>query len=140
MIYERLSLMKDLLANDGSIYVHCDYRLTHYMRSVLDEVFGKDQFLNEVVWQGAVGDTSAKNKKYIKSHDTIFVYTKGRSWIWNDVFQEYSEASKSLYKYEDKSGLYRLVPVDNPGGGGYIYSLGLGEKPPSRLWYAKRNG
>src|SRR3989339_727760 len=131
MIYERLSLMRDLLADDGSIYVHCDYRLTHYLRNVLDEVFGKDLFLNEVIWQGAVGDTSAKNTKYIKSHDTILVYTKSTNWIWNDVFQEYSEASNNLYKHIDEKGRYRLAPVDNPGGRGYTYSFGKGEKLPS---------
>src|SRR3989339_352819 len=131
MIYERLSLMRDLLADNGSIYVHCDYRLTHYLRNVLDEVFGKDLFLNEVIWQGAVGDTSAKNTKYIKSHDTILVYTKSTNWIWNDVFQEYSEASNNLYKHIDEKGRYRLAPVDNPGGRGYTYSFGKGEKLPS---------
>lgn len=132
MIYERLALMRDLLAEDGSIYIHCDYRLTHYIRNVLDELFDKSRFLNEIIWQGAVGDTSAKNKKYIKSHDTILLYSKSESYIWNEVFQEYSEASKSLYKYKDDQGRYRLIPVDNPGGGGYIYSLGMGEKLPSR--------
>src|SRR5215208_4867432 len=64
MIYERLALIRDLLAEDGSVYVHCDYRLTHYIRTVMDELFDKSRFLNEIIWQGAVGDTSAKNKKY----------------------------------------------------------------------------
>jgi len=131
MIYERLSLMRDLLADDGSIYVHCDYRLTHYVRAVLDELFDKNRFLSEIIWQGAVGDTSAKNKKYIKSHDTIFLYSKLDTYIWNDVFQAYGEASNKLYRYEDAQGRYRLVPVDNPGGGGYIYSFGKGEKLPA---------
>jgi len=54
MIYERLSLMRDLLADDGSIYVHCDWRVNGYIRSVLDEVFGKDNFLNEILWKRSV--------------------------------------------------------------------------------------
>lgn len=131
MIYERLKLIHDLLAENGSLYIHCDYRLSCYMRIVLDEVFGVNGFRNEIIWQGAVGDTSAKNKKYIKSHDTMFFYSKSDSYTWNDVFQEYSEASNKLYRYEDEKGRYRLVPVDNPGGGGYNYSFGKGEKLPS---------
>src|SRR3989338_6176199 len=50
MIYERLKLMKDLLAEDGSIYVHCDYRVVAYMRLILDEIFGKENFVNEIIW------------------------------------------------------------------------------------------
>jgi DNA modification methylase len=131
MIYERLSLMRDLLASNGSIYLHCDYRLTHYIRSVFDELFDKSRFLNEIIWQGAVGDTSAKNKKYIKSHDTIFLYAKSEAYIWNEVFQEYGEASNKLYKQEDEGGKFQMISVDNPGGGGYIYSFGKGEKLPA---------
>ena len=124
MIYERLILMKDLLAEDGSIYVHCDYRVSGYMRLVLDEVFGKGNFLNEVIWQGTTGDTSNKNKKYIKSHDTIFIYEKLKNnHIWNDVFQEMSEGGLKPYKYKDDKGRYRWRDCSNPGGGGYIYDL-----------------
>jgi len=131
MIYERLILMKDLLADDGSIFVHCDYRLAGQMRLVLNEIFGGENFVNEIIWQGAVGDTSNKNKKFIKSHDTILFYRKSKnSFIWNDIFQEYSETSLKLYSKEDSIGRYRLVPIDNPGGGGYQYDLGYGEKMP----------
>ena len=130
MIYERVSLMYDLLAKDGSIYVHCDWRASGYIRLVLDEIFGKDHFHNEIIWQGAIGDTSSKNKKFIKSHETLFFYRKD-GLLWNDVFQEYSEASKKLYRFSDENGLYRMGPVDNPGGGGYVYDLGYGEKAPT---------
>ncbi len=131
MIYERLILAKDLLADDGSIFIHCDYRLSGRMRLLLNEVFGEDNFSNEIIWQGAIGDTSAKNKKFIKSHDTIFLFRKNsNSFIWNDIFQDYGETSQKLYKFEDSKGSYRLGPIDNPGGGGYQYDLGYGEKAP----------
>jgi DNA modification methylase len=131
MIYERLLLMKDLLAEDGSIFVHCDWRLTSHLRLILDEIFGKDNFLNEIIWQSATGDTSDKNKKFIKSHDSIIAFRKSNNFIWNDVFVDYSDASNNLYKFEDKLGSYRLGgPVDNPGGGGYFYELGFGEVAP----------
>ena len=130
MIYERLALMHDLLAEDGSVYVHCDWRVNSYMRLILEEIFGKPNFRNEIIWQGAIGDTSAKNKKFIKSHDTIFLFGKAPTGIWNDVFQEYSEASDKLYRFSDEHGRYRLAPIDNPGGGGYMYDLGYGEIIP----------
>ncbi len=131
MIYERLILMRDLLAEDGSIYVHCDWRVSAFIRSILDELFGEICFRNEIIWQGAIGDTSAKNKKFIKSHDTIFVYGhRTEGVVWNDVFQAYGEASESLYRFSDEKGRYRIAPIDNPGGGGYNYDLGLGEKLP----------
>ena len=130
MIYERISLMYDLLAKDGSIYVHCDWRASGYIRLVLDEIFGKDHFHNEIIWQGAIGDTSSKNKKFIKSHETLFFYRKD-GLLWNDVFQEYSEASKKLYRFSDENGLYQMGPVDNPSGGGYVYDLGYGERVPT---------
>jgi adenine-specific DNA-methyltransferase len=75
MMYERLCLMRDLLSSEGSIYVHCDYRVSGYLRLLLDEVFGKDNFRNEIIWyyetyQGTVKDY------YPRKHDTIFFYTK----------------------------------------------------------------
>ena len=51
MIYERLKLMHDLLAEDGSIYVHCDWRVSSYMRLVLNEIFGLDNFIAEIIWK-----------------------------------------------------------------------------------------
>ncbi len=131
MIYERLILAKDLLADNGSIFVHCDYRLSGRMRLVMNEVFGEDSFVNEIIWQGTVGDTSAKNKKYIKSHDSIFYFRKNKNnYIWNEVFQEMSEGGLKPYKHEDENGRYRWTDSSNPGKKGYIYDLGYGEKPP----------
>jgi adenine-specific DNA-methyltransferase len=130
-LYPRLVLMRELLSDRGSIYVHLDWHVGHYVKVLLDDVFVNGEFVNEVIWQGAIGDSSAKNKKFIKSHDSIYLYR--RDWIepiWNDVFQEYSEASKSLYRLSDKKGPYRIAPIDNPGGGGYVYDLGLSEKAP----------
>ena len=77
MIYERLILMRDLLAEDGSIYVHCDWRLTGPLRLVLDEVFGKENFVNEIIWQGVPGGSMSKGK-FIKTHDTILFYRKNK--------------------------------------------------------------
>ena len=78
MLYERLLLMKDLLADDGSIYVHCDWRVSAYIRLILDEVFGKDNFRNEIVWY--YGERQMLNtNKYNNKHDTIFYFVKTES-------------------------------------------------------------
>ncbi|OIJ33073.1 site-specific DNA-methyltransferase [Rothia kristinae] len=131
MIVPRLVLMRELLAETGSIYVHIDYRVAHYLKIILDEVFGRESFVNEIVWPGAIGDSSAKNKKFIKSHDTIFFYRKDpKRIVWNDVFQAHAGSNEKRLK-TDEVGQYRLGPIDNPGGGGYVYDLGLGEKPPA---------
>lgn len=74
MIYERLKLMHDLLAEDGSIYVHCDYRVSGYMRLILDEIFGKDNFQNEIIWHFIKG--ASGNDRFGRKHQTIFCYSK----------------------------------------------------------------
>ncbi len=78
MIYERLILMRDLLAEDGSIYVHCDWRVNSFIRLTLDEVFGKGQFRNEVVWQrDAVGKGAKKtSKQWSRELDTVYWHAK----------------------------------------------------------------
>lgn len=131
MLFERIQLAHSILSAGGSLFLHCDYRVASTIRLMLDEVFGVDAFVNEIIWQGAIGDSSAKNLKFIKSHDTIFFYRKQGPITWNDVFQDYSDTSEKLYRFEDEKGRYRLVPVDNPGSGGYVYDLGYGEKKPS---------
>lgn len=73
-----------------------------------------------------------QNKKYIKSHDSLYFYSKGFEKIWNDVYQPYDEGGLAPYKYQDENGRYQWRDCSNPGGGGYIYDLGFGEKMPSR--------
>ena len=76
MIHERLVLMRDLLAEDGSIYVHCDWRVNSYIRLVMDEVFGKNNFLNMISWKRQTS-SGYKGKNFLgKNHDDIFLYGK----------------------------------------------------------------
>jgi DNA modification methylase len=89
MIYERLVLMRDLLAEEGSIYVHCDWRVNSYIRLVLDEVFGKDNFRNQIVWSYS-GWRRADNKQFSRKHDTILFYTKSTEhWIYSKVSESW---------------------------------------------------
>jgi len=95
MIYERLSLMKDLLENDGSIYVHCDWRVNSEMRKVLNELFGSDSIQSEIVWKRRHAHSNAKTIGYI--HDTIFFYTKGESFTWNPQYMPYEDSYIERY-------------------------------------------
>ena len=91
MLSTRLILMRELLSHQGSMYVHLDWHVGHYVKVILDEVFGKDNFVNEIVWC-YTGASQAKTK-FIQKHDTIFMYQKSSSRIfnWQDVCIPYSE-------------------------------------------------
>ncbi len=115
MIFERLVLMRDLLAEDGSIYVHCDPRVNSLIRIALDEVFGKGGdndkagFRNEISWC-YTGGRIAK-VAYGRRHDTIYFYTKSAQWIFNyqAIMKPLNDEQKARYKYEDENGPYRLI-------------------------------
>ncbi len=120
MIYERLVLMRDLLAEDGSIYVHCDWRLSGAVRLVLDEVFGNDNFLNEVIW--CYGERERKLDIYNPKHDTIFFYAKDRSnrnrtFNWSEAATEYSAVTRAKFKFDDNDGrgLYQIRGKNQQG-------------------------
>ena len=81
MIYERLILMRDLLAEDGSIYVHCDYRVSAYIHMIMDTIFGKNNFRNEVIWCYKLG--GRPDDGWARKHQNIFYYAKGNTWIFN---------------------------------------------------------
>ena len=117
MIYERLVLMRDLLAEDGSIYVHCDWRMTGYLRSALDEVFGKDRFLNELIW--CYRDIGSRATPYFKKkHDTLLVYSKLDTWIHNVQRGEIAESTRKRFEeYFDENDqiTYAALKNSNPG-------------------------
>jgi DNA modification methylase len=95
MIYERLVLMRDLLAEDGSIYVHCDWRVSAYIRMVLDEVFGVDNFQNEAVIHYTAVGLKAKSKKFHQNTETVFYFAKQKgNHIWNVVYEPIKDLSK----------------------------------------------
>jgi len=106
MIYERLVLMRDLLAEDGSIYVHCDWRVSGYIRLILDEVFGIGAFNAELVWKKTTKTTSFNN--YGSEHDTIFFYSNiPGGHIFNQDFKPLKQ-SELLTKY-----IYLETPTGN---------------------------
>jgi len=81
MLYERLVLMKNLLSDDGSIYVHLDHRVVHYVKMIMDEIFGKDHLINEIIWYYKTGGRS--RNFFSNKHDTLLLYSKGETFIFN---------------------------------------------------------
>ncbi len=115
MIYERLVLMRDLLAEDGSIYVHCDYRLNPYIRLILDEVFGKEKFKNEITWRRQIPRGRKIEAKYMPySADYILLYSKAEEGIWNKIEKiNYISIEEAESKYmKDEGGYFR---TSDPG-------------------------
>lgn len=115
MIYERLVLMRDLLAEDGSIYVHCDWRLTGHLRLVLDEIFGKNNVLNEIIW--CYKEREMSKDKWNRKHDTILFYKKGSNHTFNSdsVLEPYTEVTAQKFKYKDNIGYYQIRGKGVPG-------------------------
>jgi DNA modification methylase len=105
MIYERLVLMRDLLSNDGSIYVHCDDRVNAFLKLALSEVFGQDFFVNEIIWQR----TNAHNMEgryFARVHDTIFFFSRSKQYVWNRQYGEFEEKQLKEYRPDENGRLY----------------------------------
>ena len=140
MIYERLILMKDLLADDGSIFVHCDTRLNSTLRLVLDEVFGKDNYHNEIIWlRSSSGKTVSKNLP--RDTDSIIWYSKTEKYNFFPVYQPLSDNTIKMYSLNDNDnrGKYRLYPLQKTGSPGpqttYDY-----EDNSGKIWICPKKG
>lgn len=116
-MYPRLVLMRELLSDRGSIYVHIDWHVGHYVKVLLDDIFGKDNFQNEIVWCYKSG--GAGNGGYAKKHDVILFYAKSSSLKFNVTKEKsymgigYSTGNKNVVLYDDGDGKgpYTLVNV-----------------------------
>lgn len=98
-MYERLTLIKELLSDTGTIYLHCDWHRSHYLRFMLDEVFGANNFVNEVIWHYSGAGTP--KGCWAKRHDNLFVYSKTERYVFNadEVRIEYSESTKERFSH-----------------------------------------
>ena len=143
MIVPRLCLMRELLSDKGSIYVHLDWHVSHYVKIALDEIFGRDSFLNDITWKR----TSAHNdpNRYGSIDDRIFFYVKTNERIWNSPKVAYEDwYLERYYRYKDeKSGrrfLSRDITGPTHGGTSGIYEW-KGKMPgKGRMWaYTKAN-
>jgi DNA modification methylase len=142
MMAPRLVELRRVLKETGSIYLHCDPTASHYLKILMDAVFGPQNFLNEIIWQR----TSAHNdpSKYGRIHDVVLFFTKNESHVWNQNFDPPDEAFFKAHDFEkdDKGKLYRKRDLTAPGHGAtsgqYEWK---GRRPPSgRMWsYAEEN-
>lgn len=98
-MYERLTLLKELLSDTGTIYLHCDWHRSHYLRFMLDEVFGAENFVNEVIWHYSGAGTP--KGCWAKRHDNLFVYSKTSQYTFNadEIRIEYSESTKERFSH-----------------------------------------
>jgi DNA modification methylase len=152
-VRRRLVLLRELLADDGSIFVHLDTKKSHYVKAVLDEVFGESNFRNELIWKRTSAHSDSSS--FANVHDTIFFYSKNDSPIFIAQFTDYSKEHKERrYHHQDPDGRYFADDnLDASGlqGGGYDYVWNGVRKnwrcPPStmqryadenRLYYTKQ--
>ncbi|APF17525.1 DNA methylase N-4/N-6 domain protein [Caldithrix abyssi DSM 13497] len=137
MMYERLVLMKELLSEDGSIYVHLDWRVNSYIRIMLDEILGVDNFKNEIIWQ-KIKAVKAQSSSYGNVIDSILFYSKSEKTIFNQIRKEHKEEYlKQMYRYVDENGRrYRLHDFTQKGSGPprYFGNKGLIAPPEGKHW------
>lgn len=132
MIYERLVLMRDLLAEDGSIYVHCDWRVNSYIRLILEEIFGKQQYRAQIVWRSSPGHSD--KELYSPKQNHILFFSKSEKVIWNQHYQPYDDEylEQHFQKKEPDGRIFEDHDLTAYGlkGGGYTYEW----KGHTKLW------
>ena len=118
MIYERLTLMKDLLSETGSIYVHCDWRVNYFLRSLMNDIFGLDNYRNEIIWQ-KIRVVKAQSNSFGNVHDMIYLYSKTKNSVLSQQhIPQDKEYEKKFDKIEQETGRrYQLVSLLQAGRG-----------------------
>ena len=109
-MFERLTIMRELLSDNGTIFVHCDWRVCSYMRLLMDEVFGKDCFLNEIIWNYSGGRVG--HNFFGRKHDNIYWYAKvygNQTFNYDDVRQDYAQSTLARNKYKNNGSNERVL-------------------------------
>lgn len=142
-MYENLLAIKSVMSETASIYVHLDWHIGHYVKILLDEIFGEENFINEIIWKRKLS-VSWASKQYGVTNDSIFWYSKGEEYLFE---QEYTLEDENTKKYLDE----RFVYDDNDGKGRYMKSplvnslyrpnlkyIFHGVNPPENGWLYKQ--
>lgn len=120
MMAPRLVALRRVLKPTGSIYLHCDPTASHYLKMLMDAVFGPATFRSEIIWKrsSAHSDTKQGRAQHGRIHDVLLFYTKSETWTWNPMYTDYDESYvASFYRYHEPDGrLYRLSDMTGPGG------------------------
>ena len=135
MMSTRLLEMKRLLKDTGSIYLHCDPTASHYLKLVMDAVFGRDNCRNEVIWKRT--STKSLAKRYAVNTDRILYYVKSNGATWNQQYTPYDdEYIQKTFRHQDKHGRWGTVDLSGGKAGSeraYMPFKGI-EPPPGRAW------
>lgn len=119
-MYENLMAIKSVMSEKACIYVELDSHIGHYVKILMDEIFGEQNFINEIIWKRTFShsDVGQGAKHLGRLHDVIFLYSKSEEYVMNTVYTPYTdEYIKNFYKYQDADGRrYRLVSLLGPGG------------------------
>ena len=140
-MYERLTLMRELLSDNGSIFVHCDWRMNSYLRLVLDEIFGEFNFRNEIVWRKYGGHKNTAKLKFTTENDTLLFYSLTDKYTFNAIFRPLSEQTiKSEYRHTDENGRRYAIPRGRKYLQGTVKKVYLDTNPGvaiGNLWIEK---
>lgn len=114
MMAPRLVELHRVLKSTGSLYLHCDPTASHYLRILLDGIFGPVNFLNEIIWKRTSAHSSAK--RWGPVHDVILFYSKSDKYTWNQIFLDYSEKYvKDFYRNSDEKGSFQMGDLTGAG-------------------------
>lgn len=134
--YEAVVLLRELLTEDGSLYVHLDWHVGHYAKAILDEVFGYENIESQIIWQRVTGHMDTQSFGF--NHDMILHYGKSKTILWNRQFAVYDESYLAThYRSQDSDGRrYELDQISAAGHGTAKYFFEkLLEPPPGTHWH-----
>ena len=108
-LFDRLTLARELLSSEGSLYLHLSWHSVHYAKLLLDEIFGVERFQNEIVW--CYREAINSKKRWNRKHDTLLFYSNSKTFTFNPdrVLLPYSESNIQKYRHQDDKGAYRLM-------------------------------
>jgi len=139
-MYERFMLLKELLSEDGAIWVHCDSRRSHYLRFVLDEIFGEDNSINEVIWRRKGGSALSGMSRMSTATDSILFYSKSSDYLFNIVHKEPDEGYvEEMFTKTDENGRsFMITVVSSPTyRKNLVYDFRGYKTPPNGWRYSK---
>ncbi|MFC3867126.1 site-specific DNA-methyltransferase [Helicobacter equorum] len=114
-LYYRLLLIKELMSEKGSLYLHIDTKMGHYVKILCDEIFGREHFVNDIT-RIKCNPKNFSRKGYGNIKDMILFYTKTSTYIWNDICEEISQDDiKKRFNKQDSRGFYTTIPLHAPG-------------------------